>query len=67
MKTPRARHFDVPSIETDDGAFLREGAAQSTGFRMGQDLEASRAELVRNGGPESIVRNAIKRIAKEQK
>ena len=46
---------------SDPGAGVRERAAESTGFKMGQDLQASRAELARNGGPETIVASAVKR------
>jgi len=58
----RLCHHDTPEAEvTDDGAAMRARAAESCGYGMGQDLEASRAELERNGGPESVVKNAIKR------
>lgn len=63
MKRPRVCHTDVPSTEThDDAAFLREAAFESTGFHQGQHIEQSRAELERRGGPESVIRDAVKRI-----
>jgi len=61
-----ARH--VPSAEAvdDDGEAMRQRAAESCGFSMGLDLEESRAELKKNGGSESIVRNAVRRIEREK-
>jgi len=65
MKTSKTRvlHTDVPTDASDDvGAEMRERAAQSCGYSMGQDLSASREEMMRNGGPEAIVDRASRRI-----
>ncbi len=47
--------------EPDPGEFLRRGAAESVGYRMGQNSTDSRAELARNGGPESVITRAVQR------
>lgn len=62
MKTPKARH--VPSTESDTGAEIRQRAAESCGFDMGQDLFASRDQMLRRGGPEQVVKDAVKRAEK---
>jgi hypothetical protein len=68
MKTSKARHFDVPSSESgDSGEIMRERAAESCGFHQGQDLEASRQELERGGGPEKVLDRVVKRIARGEK
>jgi hypothetical protein len=53
--------------EPDPGEFLRKAAAESAGFRMGQNSTESRAELQRNGGPESVITNAIKRVDRQMR
>lgn len=65
-KLSRVCHTDVPSTD-DVGAAIREAASQSCGFHQGQSLTDSLAELARRGGPESIVRDAIKRIERGEK
>jgi len=57
---PTSRH--VPINDTDEGEFLREGAARSAGFRQGQHLAESRAELERNGGAEKVIDRAARRV-----
>ena len=60
-------HHDRPTEASDDvGAEIRERAAQSTGFRMGQDVFDARRELERNGGAEGVIRSAVKRIERGQ-
>ena len=59
---PRICHNDVPSENRDDGEFLRQAAARSTGYRQGQHLAESRAELERNGGAEKVIDRAVQKI-----
>ena len=60
---PGICHSDVPISPTnDEGNSIREAASQSCGFHQGQGFGAARAELERRGGPESVVRDAVKRI-----
>ncbi len=53
--------------EPDPGESLRKAAGESVGYRMGQHMEQSRAELARNGGPESVITNAIKRVDRQMR
>lgn len=65
-------HHDTPiqfenNGSDEVGAEIRQRAAEACGFRMGQDLFASHAEMIRNGGPEAIVRRAVRRAQKEHR
>jgi hypothetical protein len=55
------------SSEPDPGEFLRRGAAESVGFRMGQGMAESRAELARNGGPEGVITAVVKRVDRQMR
>jgi hypothetical protein len=60
MKTSHAKH--VPSSEPEEeGAFLREAAEQSCGYRMGTDLFTAREQIEAGGGPRAIVQRAERR------
>lgn len=54
-------HTDVPSTEIDSGDAIRQRAAESCGFNMGQDAFDSHDQMMRRGGPEQIIKDAIKR------
>ncbi len=65
MKTlPNHCHHDVPSEVSDSGEILRQRAAESCGYDMGQDAFASHDQMMRRGGPEAIVDRAVKRAEK---
>lgn len=63
MKPPKICHHDNPSALTihDAGDAIRQRAAEACGFQQGQSLEGARAELERRGGPEGVIRDAVKR------
>jgi hypothetical protein len=58
---------NFPRSDDDPGEFLRRGAAESTGFRTDQGMTEARAELARNGGPESVIGNVIKKIDRQMR
>jgi hypothetical protein len=64
MKLLKVCHHDVPEVSDDEGAFLREAASQSAGYDMGQDLFDSHDQMMRRGGPEQVIKDAVKRIEK---
>lgn len=58
---------NLPRSDDDPGEFLRRGAAESVGYRMGQNSTDSRAELQRNGGPEGVISAVVKRVDRQMR
>jgi len=62
---PEAKH--VPANDDNDtGELIRQRAAEACGYRMGQDIADSRAEVERNGGAAAVVDRAVKRVERGQ-
>jgi hypothetical protein len=64
MKTLKARvcHTDIPSATGDSGESIRQAAAESCGFRQGQDLFDAQREIEAGGGAEGILDAVVRRI-----
>lgn len=66
-KQPTAKHVpDNLAGAADDGAAMRQRAAESCGHQMGVDLFDARREIEAGGGAEKVLDRVVRRIERGQ-